>query len=173
MPSGERGKNPAQTLMPRRNARETDSRRTGRTKKRAVNGDLLVTFRHTNRTSREPLPNPFRPGLLGNRRKSPWVALLNRLSTSLLAMAGNAIRGFELHFDCVIWLFKAVTNRRSYFSISGIAPAEGSEPLDMLEHSLPDWIEHFARNLNFLQSQVGHFESAGRKNTVPPTKRVG
>ena len=104
-----------------------------------------------------------------------WVALLNRLPASLLAMAGNAIGGFELHFDWVTWLSKAVADRWSCLGTSrGSEPAAGSIR-DLPKHDLLDfddpldgWIkksfEHFARDLYFLQSQVGHFQQATEKN---------
>jgi len=75
------------------------SRRTGRTGNWVMHGDFLVTFCHTNRTLREPPPNSFRLGRFGNRWKRIRVALFSRLPAWMLAMAGNAIRGFELRFD--------------------------------------------------------------------------
>jgi hypothetical protein len=109
-------------LRPSRRAgrREKDnSRRTGRTKNWAVRSDFLVTFRHTNRTLREPPPNSFRPRRVGNRLKKIWVVLLTRPPAPLLAMAGNAIRGMRTPFR-LVFLVAA--------SCSGISQASSDVP---------------------------------------------
>ena len=116
-----------------------NSRRTGRTKNRAVYGDFLVTFFHTNRTLREQLPNSLRPGRSGNRWKRIRVALFNRLPASLLAMAGNAIGGFELRFDYVTWLWETIADRRLCFGISRGSELSAGSIRDVLKHNLLDY----------------------------------